>query len=653
MRNLLLAPPPAAELTALLAASRPVRPLCPPLGDPFWAATRARPDIAHWLPPLAAAAGHARSTPIPELPASLYATFHATGDRSAFEALYFAKRNRVAYLALSALLAPDPAPWLPALWLHWQAVLDEPAWALPAHTFVPSGLDPDLIELFTAETMNLCGELIDLFAAFAPPALVAATRARLSHLFDVYLGDYGERRWGWFQSANNWNAVCHQGVVGAALAAEPDPARLAEILQRAAKNLPAFLAGFTSDGGCSEGPGYWAYGFGRFAWLNEQLEHRTGGALTLLGDHPQALAIVPFGARLSLHAAGLVNFSDNQAGGLLDPALLAYLGGRAPDAAASALARAHYALLLAPAPARPLFPASVNHLVLPGGPNLEARRLDVFNYIRLLRFAPAFFPSSSSLLAPHSLPSSSASFLYPELGVAVLHGTDSAARPWSLAVKGGHNNEHHNHNDCGSFIFRHAGANWAAEIGAPLYTKEFFHGDRYRNLAARSLGHSVPLVNGHEQAAGRVFAAGPLVFSPELPFPSVEVELASAYPAASGARSVRRRIEVSAADAVLKVTDAFTLARGQAAETALVTFAAAVPVGDEGAAGFRLTLDGADCLVVPLPGTRADRIEHQFFQDHTGARIHLTRLVFNALVPASAVTIGYRLEPVSALSRDA
>ncbi|MBC8009080.1 MAG: heparinase II/III family protein, partial [Burkholderiales bacterium] len=437
-------------------------------------------------PPALAAAEHARSTPIPELPAALYATFHATGDRDAFEALYFARRNRLAYLALSALLALDPTHWLPALWLHWQAVLDEPAWAFPAHTFVPSGLDPDLIELFAAETMNLCGELLDLFAASAPPALVAATRARLSHLFDVYLGDYGERRWGWFQSANNWNAVCHQGVVGAALATEPDPARLAEILLRAAKNLPAFLAGFTADGGCSEGPGYWAYGFGRFAWLNEQLEHRTAGAFTLLGDHPAALAIVPFGARLSLHAAGLVNFSDNQPVGLIDPALLAYLATRAADPACATVSTAHYVLLLRPRAPDETFPSSIHHVAAPGGPNLEARRLDVFHYTRFLRFAPTFSPPSSSLLAPRSLPPSS--FLYPELGVTVLNGTDASGLPWSLAVKGGHNDEHHNHNDVGSFVFRHAGLTWASEIGTPQYTKDYFHGDRYRHLAARSLG---------------------------------------------------------------------------------------------------------------------------------------------------------------------
>ena len=41
-----------------------------------------------------------------------------------------------------------------------------------------------------------------------------------------------------------------------------------------------------------------------------------------------------------------------------------------------------------------------------------------------------------------------------------------------------------------------------AELGAPTYTRQFFSAARYENIAARSLGHSVPFMNGHEQRAG-------------------------------------------------------------------------------------------------------------------------------------------------------
>lgn len=639
-RNLLIDPPSLSELARILSR-RPARPLCPPFGDPFWQNLRSRPDLAPWWSDLAPFASKARELPVPELTAAHYAIFHATGDRTEFDSRYFERRLRLAHVAISALLDGPRSPWLTEVWRHWTAILEEPAWALPAHTFTPSGCDPEIIDLMCAETLNLCAELLELFGSVAPYGIVQSARARVARLLDVYTGENGESRWGWFRSANNWNAVCHQGVVGAALAIESDPSRLAGILLRSARNLPAFIAGFSADGGCSEGVGYWAYGFGRFAWLDERLRHRSGGELSLLAGHDHALRLVPFGAKMSLHAHGLVNFSDNQPVGLVDPALLSLLAGVAGDIDSATVSKENYEALLSSPPPGHGFPPSRHHFVRPGGPDHSSRRLDVFHYTRLLRFLPP--PSSTPASAPRpALPSPC---LYPELGVAVAHGRDSSGRLWSFAAKGGHNNEHHNHNDCGSFIYRHDGITWAAEIGAPLYTKDFFHGDRYRHLAARSLGHSVPVVNGHEQSAGRDHAAGPLAFSSDSARTFAEMTLAACYPVEAGAASILRRLQVLADSGALVVTDIASLSFGHAFETALITLATATPAGGGPEDGFLLELDGASARVVPLPGTRADRIEvHSYVDDEKRARV-VHRLVFNALLPASRCEIGYRLSP--------
>ncbi|MBC8012169.1 MAG: hypothetical protein H7067_18955, partial [Burkholderiales bacterium] len=114
--------------------------------------------------------------------------------------------------------------------------------------------------------------------------------------------------------------------------------------------------------------------------------------------------------------------------------------------------------------------------------------------------------------------------------------------------------------------------------------------------------------------------------------------------------ALTRRIEISLTDASLTVADTFALAHGTAFETALITTATAEPLGDSPAAGFLLTLATRTCRVLPLPGTRADRIETHVYQDGDNRAQPIRRLVFNALTPASAATIGYRLEPVSAPS---
>src|SRR5438128_2726457 len=80
------------------------------------------------------------------------------------------------------------------------------------------------------------------------------------------------------------NAVCHQGVPGAALAVEDDLDLLAALLASAEECLRIFLGGFGADGSTSEGPSYWSYGFGRFAELNRQLETATNGAFSFFGN---------------------------------------------------------------------------------------------------------------------------------------------------------------------------------------------------------------------------------------------------------------------------------------------------------------------------------------------------------------------------------
>lgn len=60
----------------------------------------------------------------------------------------------------------------------------------------------------------------------------------------------------------------------AALAVEHDPVRLASALHRTLAALRCYLNGLGSQGGCAEGVGYWAYGFGYFTYFTEALRER-------------------------------------------------------------------------------------------------------------------------------------------------------------------------------------------------------------------------------------------------------------------------------------------------------------------------------------------------------------------------------------------
>jgi hypothetical protein len=55
-------------------------------------------------------------------------------------------------------------------------------------------------------------------------------------------------------------------------------------IARAARSCDDYLTTFDSDGGSSEGPGYWSYGFGYYTMLAHLVEQRTDGAITFLDE---------------------------------------------------------------------------------------------------------------------------------------------------------------------------------------------------------------------------------------------------------------------------------------------------------------------------------------------------------------------------------
>ena len=67
----------------------------------------------------------------------------------------------------------------------------------------------------------------------------------------------------WINGGNNWNQVCHCGMIAAAIAvAERDPELASKTLKRALDGIPHALMAYLPDGVYPEGPMYWAYGTG-------------------------------------------------------------------------------------------------------------------------------------------------------------------------------------------------------------------------------------------------------------------------------------------------------------------------------------------------------------------------------------------------------
>jgi hypothetical protein len=552
---------------------------------------------------------------MPELGEELYREFYANGSRLPFESAYFERRRRLARAAIAAILdeSPERGQWLDSLREKTQAVFSEFSWGLPANVNSPSGRDPLHIDPFAAETANLMAELLTLFPDVFAPSLVAAIKNRIRRDFsENYVNRHED--FFWTKATNNWNAVCHQGVVGAALALEEDTALLAKILTVAKKYLPLFLRGFGSDGACSEGPGYWQYGFGWFCVLNEQLETRTDGQLSLVAGDPHVLEIARFGPRVTLTNFHFVNFSDSPRTGALSPSLLTYLGKRLGDEKILAHARKSYERLDQT------------------GLNLQGQQKDLLYFVRLLLNTPESTEVEMSLEPEDNF--------FKDLAVIVSSGRDSGGHLWEFAAKGGNNAEQHNHNDCGSYILNIDGHPVVTEIGAPEYTKDFFRENRYQYLAARTLGHSLPIVNGREQAAGPQYASKVIGYEMTPTRVQFSVDLAECYPSDAHCGELIRSFTFDKVKGNLRVKEYFDLTVHQSFETSVLTEEA---VDMRGTCAV-IHAKGGDVMVRPFDETLIIGVETHEYRDHGGNPRKIYRIILRPAKLTEQRFVGYELE---------
>jgi hypothetical protein len=183
------------------------------------------------------------------------------------------------------------------------------------------------IDLMAASTALDLAELDVLLGSQLDPALAVRIRYEAERrCFHPYLERADE--WWWLSgpsAGTNWTAICNAGVLGAAAYLVDDVDRLACMLEQGFGSLELYLASFDPHGGTSEGPNYWAYGFGSFTALAHVLDWRTGGQLRMLSDS-RIREIARYPLRTVLSPGRHVTFSDSRPTVRIEPALLTFLG---------------------------------------------------------------------------------------------------------------------------------------------------------------------------------------------------------------------------------------------------------------------------------------------------------------------------------------
>ena len=125
-----------------------------------------------------------------------------------------------------------------------------------------------------------------------------------------------------------------------------------------------------------------------------------------------------------------------------------------------------------------------------------------------------------------------------------------------LAMKGGHNDESHNHNDVGSFIVYADGQPLLIDPGTGEYTSKTFSSGRYSIWTMQSQYHNLPRINGCDEKEGRQFAAQAVNYRKG----SLDMRIEGAYPPEARVKSWKRSVRIDGKKkARVTITDSYEL----------------------------------------------------------------------------------------------
>ncbi len=333
--------------------------------------------------------------------------------------------------------------------------------------------------------------------------LDAATRAMVREaIFEKALTPAlaSDDHW-WIQTTNNWNQVCHGGLLaGALVLLEHHPEEALRKIERAVRHIPHAMGTYAPSGAYPEGPSYWAYGTNYNVMFLAMLESALGTTFGL--DRIEGFEETGAFPQLMTGPSGLLfNFSDGRP-------------NRHPLAAVYWLAR-HFD--------RPAWAAAEDPLFA------KSTRSSWLSCLTLLWRDPAAPPPENQLPLHWTSRNS----------VPVSVHRESWEKPESvfIGVKAGPPAASHGQMDAGSFVLDANGVRWAHDLGMEKYHQVESQGialwhthqnaGRWRVFRNNNLSHNTLVIDGQLQHAGG--DALMVRFSDDPAFPHSVVDMSTAY----------------------------------------------------------------------------------------------------------------------------
>ena len=277
----------------------------------------------------------------------------------------------------------------------------------------------------------------------------------------------------WIKGTNNWNQVCHAGMIAASLViAEENPELAVKTIRRALEGIPYALAEYEPDGVYPEGSTYWGYGTGFTVLTIAMLESALGTDFGI-SKSPGFMESALFRVLTVAPSGGYYNFAD--------------CGDRRANNGDLTLA------WFATKTGNSMF-FELDRFSIPAEKMGKLSRHAGASLVWISQFE-----GKKSSALPLAWKGSGTN------PIAIIRGDHNDSNQYYLGCKGGRGSVNHGNMDAGSFVFELNGVRWVIDPGNQPYHELEKTGfelwgrcqecERWRLLTKNNFGHSTLTVN--------------------------------------------------------------------------------------------------------------------------------------------------------------
>ena len=459
--------------------------------------------------------------PIPYIPLSLFRDFFLTTVRSRFEGPAFRRRDMLFYLALAEIHERKGRFVEKLADVIW-ALLEQTEWCIPAHyahspdspnSTVPTVYKESMVPALELFSGSICAvlALISYSLKDELDAISPVIVKRIKHeVYNRGIRPFISIRFSWCGESpisNNWVTNITQNILLATALTVENMDERERVVEIALYYLDNFTSYYPKDGSCDEGPGYWGAAPANLFDALEILEDMSGGKINVY-DHPLIKKMGEYIVDFNIHGLKYINFSDSHAIIEQDGKMLARYGKKCKSPDLYSFGR---------------FTAANNK---------DDRYYYAGMSYRVLKDLYTEKPGVS--VRQDAKPA----VWYEDNSIAIFRECSDTGKGLFLAIKGGTNQEAHNHLDVGCVVVYSNGNPLIVDPSFGSYNNEYFGKMRYKRWYTKSSYHSIPCVDGIEEGVGLMYMSSDAVC--DLDSRTVTMNLAKAFPEEAGIEKMQR-----------------------------------------------------------------------------------------------------------------